>query len=83
MTEQEGLFEVPKRYRPAKRPPDSDQWRKHKGRAVTCGRCITNLHHGRPDSDIARAAMVLTRQDGRREYLCRFHAQQIRDGAIE
>ncbi len=81
MSEQEGLFELPKRFTPPKvsRPAKEGSVTAFRGRATTCDVCIINVHQGRPDSQRALAKHAYI-ENGHKWLLCSFHWMQVKDG---
>ena len=81
VSEQEGLFELPKRFAPPKvsRPAREGSVTAFRGRATTTLTCIINVHQGRPDSH-AHWPSIAYIENGHKWLLCSFHWMQVKDG---
>lgn len=69
----EPMFDVPKKYRPPKRPDNWPRWREYKGKRTSCDDCIRAIARG--ESHFASQPAGHTREDADgKAFYCNKHA---------
>lgn len=67
------MFEVPKKYRPPKKPDNWPRWRDYKGKRTSCDDCIRAIATG--ERKFASQPASATREDAQgKEFYCTRHA---------
>ena len=69
------LFDVPPKYQPRARVVNYPQWRRYKGKRISCDDCIVDLAKGKTRFMAQPASFARIDESGRRFY-CHRHAQE-------